>query len=135
MKYAAPELVRSDVFHQNQTTDTYAVGILLYQLLCGHLPFEGSMQEVMEMQLQADIPLDEIGNPVLRSIIKKATEKLQEDRYQSASEFRVALDACSVVPKPPKPVSNPFPIPVSVITLVGIALVGIALGVAIAFLL
>ncbi len=92
-KYAAPELVRSDINCQNQTTDIYAIGILLYQLTCGFLPFEGKMDEVMQMQLTKDVPLNNISNPALRDIIKCATEKKQEKRFQSASEFRVALDS------------------------------------------
>ncbi len=95
MQYAAPELVRSDLAHQDRTTDIYAVGILLYQLLCGHLPFEGSMKDVMEMQLQKPMPLENVANPALRSIIKQATEKNQSKRFQSAFEFRTALDKLS----------------------------------------
>lgn len=49
--YAAPELVVGDVVHQNKTTDIYAVGILLFQLLTGHLPFDGATHEVLDMQL------------------------------------------------------------------------------------
>jgi serine/threonine-protein kinase len=94
-KYAAPELVRGDLANQNQTTDIYSIGILLFQLTCGFLPFEGKIQDVMQMQLKEDIPLAHIENPALRAIIKQATEKKQEKRYQSASEFRVALDSMS----------------------------------------
>lgn len=90
--YAAPELVRGDVNHQNETTDIYAVGILLFQLVCGHLPFEGTAQEVKEAQLKKKIPLSEIKDSALRQVIRKATQKEQSKRFQSASEFRVALD-------------------------------------------
>lgn len=38
--YAAPELVLGDVRHQNYSTDVYAIGILYYQLLTGHLPLK-----------------------------------------------------------------------------------------------
>ncbi len=92
IKYAAPELVQSDIAHQNRTTDIYAVGILLYQLICGHLPFDGSEYEVMQMQIKKKVPLNEIENPMMRKVIKRATEKKQSKRYQTASEFRVALE-------------------------------------------
>lgn len=90
--YAAPELVRGDLLHQDQTTDVYAIGIMLYQIITGSLPFQGSIQEVLEMQLKNKIPLSNIKDRKIRKVIKKATEKKQGTRYQSASEFRVALD-------------------------------------------
>lgn len=90
--YAAPELVAGDIEHQNVTTDFYAIGILLYRLIVGSLPFDGTKAEVMRMQLQESLPLEKVSNPQIREIIRKATEKKQEDRYQSASEFRVALE-------------------------------------------
>lgn len=90
--YAAPELVVGDVVHQNKTTDIYAVGILLFQLIAGHLPFDGATHEVLDMQLHKKIPLQEIPQKNIRKIIAKATEKKQMDRFQSAAEFRVALE-------------------------------------------
>lgn len=90
--YAAPELVLGDLKHQSNTTDIYALGITLYQLVTGHLPFEGTFTEVYKKQLHDKLPLKEIGDKVLRSIIEKATDKDQNKRYQSASEFRVAID-------------------------------------------
>ena len=92
-EYAAPELVLGDVTHQNSTTDIYAVGILMFLLLTGKLPFTGSLQDVMQMQREQKMPVQEIGNAQLRKIVSKATQKKQADRYQSAAEFRVALDA------------------------------------------
>lgn len=90
--YAAPELVVGDVMHQNKTTDIYAVGILLFQLITGHLPFNGATYEVLDMQLHQKIPLHEIVQKNIRKLIYKATEKKQIDRFQSAAEFRVALE-------------------------------------------
>lgn len=91
--YAAPELVLGDVMHQNETTDIYAVGVMLFQLLTGHLPFIGPSSEVLDKQLSAPVPVKEIREPGFRKIVQKAMAKKQEDRYASASEFRVALEA------------------------------------------
>ncbi len=93
--YAAPELVVGDVASQNETTDIYAIGILLFELIAGHLPFDGPIHEVLDMQLRAPLPLGEIQNPWVRDIIAKATAKRQSDRYASAAEFRVALEQLS----------------------------------------
>ena len=91
-KYAAPELVRGLVDSQSCATDLYAVGILLYQLVVGTVPFEGEMAEVLEMQLSKSIPLHNIEQKQLKQVIKKATQKKKTLRYQSAAEFRVAID-------------------------------------------
>lgn len=95
-QYASPELVTGDIAHQNVTTDIYSVGILLFQLLTGKLPFSGPTHTVLDAQLHKKLPLKEVKNSDLKKIIAKATEKSQKNRYQSAAEFRVAVD--SVVP-------------------------------------
>lgn len=90
--YASPELVSGDLIHQNESTDIYAIGILLYQLVTGQLPFLGPVHEVLEYQLKTPVPVKNIKDKGLRKIIKKATEKKQADRYRTAAELRVALD-------------------------------------------
>lgn len=90
--YAAPELVRGEVSLQNETTDIYAVGILFYQLCTGGLPFSGTTQELKQAHLYNKIPVRNISHSGIRSIILKATNKKQEQRYASVSEFRVALE-------------------------------------------
>lgn len=91
-KYAAPELVRGLVDSQNTTTDLYAVGILLYQLLVGRVPFDGEMAEVLEMQLNKKMPLHNVKQKQIREVIRTATQKKRHLRFQSAAEFRVAVD-------------------------------------------
>ena len=90
--YAAPELVVGDVAHQNETTDIYAIGILFFQLIVGHLPFDGATHEVLDMQLHQKMPLQLVPQKQIKKIIGKATEKKQVKRYQSAAEFRVAVE-------------------------------------------
>lgn len=91
-EYAAPELVLGAINEQNQTTDLYAVGILLFQCIVGHVPFEGDRSEILQKQLHSNLPLNLIKHKGLRKVIEKATEKSRAKRYQSAAEFRVALD-------------------------------------------
>ena len=91
-QYAAPELILGDVPHQNRTTDIYAAGILLFQLITGTLPFTGQTQTVIAAQLNKNIPCKYVPNKQLAKIIQKATQKDQAKRYQSAGEFRVAID-------------------------------------------
>ena len=90
--YAAPELAIGDIAHQNETTDVYAIGIMLYQLITGSLPFDGPTHEILQMQINNKMPLQNVKDKGIREIIKKATAKKQVERYQSAAEFRVALE-------------------------------------------
>lgn len=92
-EYASPELVLGDVKNQNCTTDIYALGILFYRLLVGRLPFDGTQYEVLECQKKKKVPVKNIKNQEYAKIVKKATEKLQNRRYGSIAEFRVAIDA------------------------------------------
>ena len=91
-EYAAPELVLGAINEQNQTTDIYAVGILLFQCIVGRVPFTGDTNDVMQKQLHSKLPLKLIKHKGLRKIIATATEKSREKRYRSSAEFRVALE-------------------------------------------
>lgn len=95
VNYAAPELVLGDVKSQNYTTDIYALGVLLFQLCTGHLPFSGTDQEILSANLRKPIPLREIQRNDYKRIIKKATEKEQTKRYASVAELRVDLERVS----------------------------------------
>lgn len=97
--YAAPELILGDIRHQNFSTDVYAIGILYYQLLIGHLPFSGTSYDMMEAQLQKSMPLRTISSRQIKAVIKKATEKKQSERYATSSQFRAAIDTF-VFPEP-----------------------------------
>lgn len=102
VNYAAPELVLGDVKNQNYTTDIYAVGVLMYQLCSGHMPFVGTDQEVLTSHLRKTLPIKVIRNTQFRSIIQKATAKKQSNRYSSAAEFRVAIERVKPTPEVPK---------------------------------
>jgi serine/threonine protein kinase len=89
------------------------MGILLYQCIVGHTPFEGPRHEILEQQLKTKLPLSAVHNKQLRKIIAKACEKKQDLRYQTSAQMRVDLEAVtwtakkSVSPKgPSKPVDK-----------------------------
>ena len=96
VNYAAPEMVLGDVRSQNYTTDIYALGILLYQLCAGHLPFSGTDQDILAANLRNPLPMKDIKKVEFKRIIRKATEKVQSKRYASVAELRVALDRIPV---------------------------------------
>lgn len=90
--YSAPEQIKGEGDRINSTTDIYSTGITLFELLTGSPPFDGSSQfDIMEMQIKKIIPHnDKITNDVFK-VLKKATEKEQAKRYQSAQELKSAL--------------------------------------------
>lgn len=92
-QYAAPELIIGDLKNQNKPTDIYAVGVLLFQLIVGHLPYEGPSNMVLNAHLRSKMPLKLIQNRGLRNIVEHATDKDCSKRYQTAAEFRAALDS------------------------------------------
>lgn len=97
-EYAAPELVLGDIQHQDQTTDIYAMGILLYQCITGHTPFEGPRHEILEHQLKDKLPLNIVKSKALKGIIATACEKRQALRYQTSAQMRVALETMNSKP-------------------------------------
>lgn len=100
-EYGAPE---QSVFPGSTTdsrTDLYALGVILYELVSGNLPFhvpEDGDRSVL-FQMHRDMPVPPIGGldgiPVaMFGILAKALEKNPEERFQSAIEFRDALESC-----------------------------------------
>jgi serine/threonine-protein kinase len=94
--YMAPEQGRGDLI--DGRSDLYGVGVILYQLLTGRLPFEAeSPTQVVLMHLSrppADprkvAPEREIPDP-LAAVCLRALEKDPAQRYQTADQFAAAL--------------------------------------------
>ena len=127
-EYAAPELVLGDIQHQNQTTDIYAMGVLLYQCIVGHTPFEGPRHEILEHQLKTKLPLTAVHNKQLRKIIAKACEKKQDLRYRTSAQMRVDLEAVTWAAKKPITPKGPSkPVDKRIIGIVAGAVAALAL--------
>lgn len=89
--YCSPEMM-FESSKINCRSDIYSVGILFFHMLTGHLPFQGSTYDIMHQQLYGKMPLSEMKDKYLRKLIKKATEKDPNKRFQSAIEFIIALE-------------------------------------------
>lgn len=81
-------------------SDVYAVGVLLYELIVGVLPFEAETPEgLLHKQAYEDPPrlraLDRTIAPELEAIVERAMAKDRGDRYASARDLRAALRAFS----------------------------------------
>lgn len=82
--YMAPEISGG---RYGREIDTYALGIILYEMLTGHVPFEGeSVGEVLMKHLTAEPDLSRVEEPY-RSIIARALAKDPEARLKSAEEL------------------------------------------------
>lgn len=81
LDYAAPEIILGDITNHNQTTDIYALGILIYQMFTGALPFQGDKTQVSHAQVHTPVPAQHITDRVIRNVVQKATAKVQASRY------------------------------------------------------
>jgi len=88
--YMAPEQIQGK--RGDTRTDLYALGIILYEMQTGSVPFHGdNALAVMHQHLTATPPLPRQSNPEippnLEAIIMKAVRKNPKERYQSAGAF------------------------------------------------
>jgi serine/threonine protein kinase/tetratricopeptide (TPR) repeat protein len=94
-EYMSPEQVEAKEI--DQRSDIYSLGIILYEMLTGRLPFEADTPFAIGIKHKSEIPKDpKEFNPQisddLSGIILKCLEKGKESRYQSASDVRAELE-------------------------------------------
>lgn len=107
--YMAPEQAAGHRSLIGARSDIYSVGVILYKMLCGELPFSGGKRmmiyqvihedPVRPTKLNTNIPVD------LETITLKAMAKAQEDRFQTAGAMRTELqrwlDGKAIETRPP----------------------------------
>ncbi|MDA7979838.1 MAG: serine/threonine protein kinase [Pirellulales bacterium] len=106
--YMAPEVAKG---RYGKEVDVYALGIILYEMLTGRVPFEGeSVAEVLMKHLTAEPDLSGISEPY-RSVIAKALTKDEERRYRTVQELLADLPNNASTSSPPPPRSRTAPVP------------------------
>lgn len=93
--YLSPE--QAQCGQVTYSSDLYSLGVVLFEMLTGKVPFSGDTPMSIAMQhVQTDPPavreVNEDIPPVLESILLKALAKKPEDRYENAEEFIHDLD-------------------------------------------
>jgi serine/threonine protein kinase len=95
-EYASPE--QANTGSLNARSDIYSLGIVLYELLTGHVPFTASNPYAV-LAKHINLPVPSIRSerpdlsPALEFVVKKALAKQPADRYQTAQEMAEDLRA------------------------------------------
>jgi len=96
-QYLSPEQARGEVV--DARSDLYSTGVLLFELLTGRPPFTGDSAVAIAYQHVSEMPTppSQIDNGVsldVDAVVMHSLAKRADDRYQSAAEFRAAVNRC-----------------------------------------
>ena len=96
-QYLSPEQAQGHAV--TATSDVYSIGVMLYEMLTGKLPFDGDSAVSIALKHLSDNPppMSEHGvslEPNLEAVVMGALAKEPAARWQSAADFADALEAC-----------------------------------------
>jgi serine/threonine protein kinase len=99
-QYMSPE--QATGAESDERTDIYALGIMLWELLAGHAPFDGdNAVAILRKQVSLPLPNEELppGTPApLIELISAMTQKAVADRMATATEVRSVLESLRAEP-------------------------------------
>ncbi|NIM12800.1 MAG: protein kinase [Candidatus Aminicenantes bacterium] len=95
--YSSPEQIRGE--KMGSATDIYSLGVTLYEMVTGTLPFgspTGSNFEIQKGHLEKIPPkpssINSVVSPAVDALIMKSLAKMPEERFHLAAEFKKAVD-------------------------------------------
>ncbi len=120
-QYLSPEQAQGHAV--TATSDLYSIGVMLYEMLAGRLPFEGesAVSIALKHLSEPPTPISQIRpdvHPALESVVMAALAKDPARRWQSAEDFAEALAAAGAQLGEPPPSDTsafalvPAPVPV-----------------------
>ena len=103
LQYMAPEQILSEP--ADARTDLYAVGLLLYRLLYGRLPFGDAMAEIVQKKtlsagFKPPVPAPREVPAALVTVLERACRRDRRERFPEAAQFLAALEGLSLVSRP-----------------------------------
>ena len=109
-QYMSPEQC-AQASEIDSRSDIYSLGVILYEMLVGHVPFSGaSPTAIMLKHIQEPAPsvLEERKDvpPAIGRVVSRAMSKRPEDRYQSASELTEAFTLAASGEEPEQTTEN-----------------------------
>jgi eukaryotic-like serine/threonine-protein kinase len=101
--YISPEVAVGDT--ADERSDVYALGAVLYFLLCGRPPFEEDNVAALfhaHVCKQAETPSQVLGRPIpsdVEAVVMRALQKEPAARYRTAADLALALTSCAAAGK------------------------------------
>ncbi len=92
--YISPEQAQGHELHE--TSDLYSLGVVLYQMITGQLPYTGESPVTVALKHIGDpvptVPAGRLGvSPALAAIVNRLLQKNPENRFTSSAELATAL--------------------------------------------
>ena len=100
--YASPEQINGQ--EVDIRSDVYSLGATIFTMLSGHVPFSGSLAQVLSQHLSKPPPLEALLElpPDIRALVGRMLAKNPADRFQTPAELRAALEATWQTVRPPR---------------------------------
>ncbi len=111
-EYMSPEQIAGE--EVDYRTDLYSLGVTMYEMLTGRLPFTGNSPQTIanEVRFGELVPMRESVPDIsieVEELVRRALAKNREERFQTAAEMAQAIDACLNPPEPEEPAEVEFP--------------------------
>ena len=91
--YLAPDLMNGQTMQWEDSADTFALGVTLYELLTHSYPWPGKRIPILDKAPSDIMPLNSLISPAFGAFVMKAIDTRHEKRFKTAKEMLDALEA------------------------------------------